>query len=71
MGDKSVDLSPNAPDGEERHRVPRGPKLKKLTARTIAIASHNALAMKPPTVSPTTTGWSATRCASIPIGKFR
>src|SRR5271167_2149932 len=47
----------------------RRPRLKKLTASTIAIASHNAL-VKPPTASSTTTGWSATRCASMPIGKW-
>src|SRR4029077_15584669 len=47
----------------------RIPRLKKLTARTIAIASQSAL-VNPPTASSTTTDWSATRRGSNPDGQL-
>ncbi len=44
------------------------PRLRKLTTRTMAIASKSAL-VKPPRASLTTAGWSETRLNSMPIGR--
>ena len=46
----------------------RRPRLTRLTARTMATASHRA-SRNSSTACSTVTGWSATRCASIPTGR--
>ena len=44
------------------------PRLRKLTASTMTIASKSAL-VNPPMASRTTSGWSDTRLSSMPTGK--
>ena len=46
----------------------RTPRLMKLTASTMPIASHSA-SMKSSTAALTTLGWSAARCGSTPMGR--